>query len=96
MLGRALPGCSAVLASASVGAAAVSGWGPRRPRALRASPQARDSESLWLDYFKLELVYVERLLARRRVLGLGGSGITGNFPDRSRRTHCICNTLHRL
>ena len=35
--------------------------------------QARNSASLWLDYFRLELTYVERLLARRRVLGLKGA-----------------------
>lgn len=35
--------------------------------------QARNSASLWLDYFRLELTYVERLLARRRILGLKGA-----------------------
>lgn len=28
--------------------------------------------SLWLEYFRLELMYVHKLLARRRVLGLDG------------------------
>lgn len=30
---------------------------------------AKDNESLWLDYFKLELTFVQRLHSRRKVLG---------------------------
>lgn len=36
----------------------------------RGLRMAKDCESLWLDYFKLELTYVQRLHARRRVLGI--------------------------
>lgn len=38
-------------------------------RGLRACPK---SASLWVDYFRLELLFAAKLHARRRVLGLTG------------------------
>ncbi|WIA28100.1 hypothetical protein OEZ86_010682 [Tetradesmus obliquus] len=45
------------------------------PGAARALMQqglrmCRYSEKMWLDYFDMELMYVEKLVARRRILGL--------------------------
>ncbi|KAJ2888091.1 U3 snoRNP protein, partial [Coemansia aciculifera] len=39
-------------------------------RALRVNPKDR---ALWLEYFRLELLLVEKVKARRRVLGIDGS-----------------------
>ena len=48
-------------------------------RGLRACPQAM---SLWVDYFRLELLYAAKLAARRRVLGLPLPGGVGRV--------CVC------
>lgn len=37
---------------------------------MRGLRNCKDSEILWLDYFKLELVYASQLKQRREVLGL--------------------------
>lgn len=33
----------------------------------------RDSHQLWLQYFKLELIYVEKIKARRKILGISNN-----------------------
>ncbi|KAJ1822479.1 U3 snoRNP protein [Coemansia sp. RSA 2599] len=61
-----------------VGAAAhelesnVNGHGARAllQRALRVNPK---SQKLWIEYFRLEVMLVEKIRARRRVLGIDGS-----------------------
>ena len=41
---------------------------------LRMCP---DHESMWAEYFRLELLYVHKLRARRKVLGLDVPGASG-------------------
>ncbi|KAF7731784.1 U3 snoRNP protein [Apophysomyces ossiformis] len=48
--------------NANIGAARV-----LMQRALRLNPHEK---SLWLEYFRLELLYVEKIKARRRILGI--------------------------
>lgn len=40
----------------------------------RGLRMARASDHLWLEYFRLELTYAQRLATRRRVLGIDGAG----------------------
>lgn len=47
-------------------------------RGLRMNPT---SKQLWQEYFKLELVYVEKIKVRRKILGIESSDITVTVPD---------------
>uniref|UniRef100_A0A7S2ZXJ9 U3 small nucleolar RNA-associated protein 6 N-terminal domain-containing protein n=1 Tax=Rhodosorus marinus TaxID=101924 RepID=A0A7S2ZXJ9_9RHOD len=48
-------------------------------RSLRAIPKSR---KLWLEYFRLEMVYLSKLSARRKALGIEASGTSQTFQQR--------------
>ena len=41
----------------------------------------KGDESIWVEYYRLELLYVAKLLARREVLGLDAAGAWGPGRD---------------
>ncbi len=48
--------------------------GAARTLMQRGLRMARGSDHLWVEYFRLELTYAQRLATRRRVLGIDGNG----------------------
>lgn len=44
-------------------------------RGLRLNPQ---DENLWHEYFRLELLYIEKIKIRRRVLGIDAKSLSAN------------------
>ncbi|KAG0170590.1 U3 snoRNP protein [Apophysomyces sp. BC1034] len=59
--------------NANIGAARV-----LMQRALRLNPH---EESLWHEYFRLELLYVEKIKARRRILGIDEKSLAKEEPE---------------
>jgi U3 small nucleolar RNA-associated protein 6 len=49
----------------------------------------RDERKLWLEYMKLEMVYLAKLAARRKVLGLDDQGKDADAEDENEEIHSL-------